>query len=131
MIVIDSSVLVKLLSREEGWREARRLVAEGSMTVDLAIKEVANALWKKILRGEVDLQTVLEIVSDLSSGNVVKLVGQEDLMRDALELAVKTRITVYDALFIALAKKTGLRLATADREQARAAEQAGVEVVLL
>jgi predicted nucleic acid-binding protein len=131
VIVIDSSVLVKLLSREEGWREARRLVAEGSMTVDLAIKEVANALWKKILRGEVDLQTVLEIVSDLSSGNVVKLVGQEDLMRDALELAVKTRITVYDALFIALAKKTGLRLATADREQARAAEQAGVEVVLL
>jgi predicted nucleic acid-binding protein len=131
VIVIDSSVLVKLLSREEGWKEARRLVAEGSMTVDLAIKEVANALWKKILRDEVDLQTVLEIVSDLSSGNVVKLVSQEDLMRDALELAVKTRITVYDALFIALAKKTGLRLATADREQARAAEQAGVEVVLL
>lgn len=131
MIVIDSSVLVKFFSREEGWKQARRFIEEGAITVDMAVKEVANALWKKVLQGDMELSTALEIVSDLSRGDVVRLVDQKELLGEALKLAAKTRITVYDALFIVLAKRMGLKLVTADRRQAKAAEEAAVEVILL
>jgi len=131
VIVIDSSVLVKFFSREEGWKQARRFIEEGAITVDMAVKEVANALWKKVLQGDMELSTALEIVSDLSRGDVVRLVDQKELLGEALKLAAKTRITVYDALFIVLAKRMGLKLVTADRRQAKAAEEAAVEVILL
>jgi len=49
--VIDSSTLVKYFSHEAGWEKAREIILEGMLTLDLAIKEVVSALWKKVLRG--------------------------------------------------------------------------------
>ncbi len=41
-----------------------------------------------------ELSTALKLVSDLSKGVIVKLVDPRELLGEALELAVKTRITV-------------------------------------
>ncbi|MEM1611366.1 MAG: type II toxin-antitoxin system VapC family toxin [Sulfolobales archaeon] len=49
MRVIDPSSLIKYFSREEGWDRVRDLMRDGVITLDLAVKEVANALWKKVL----------------------------------------------------------------------------------
>jgi len=129
MLVIDASVLAKYVSREEGWREARRLLSSGAYTVELAVKEAANALWKKALRGEADPAAVPEIAARLY--RVVELLDQEEVLREAVEIALRRRVTVYDALYIAAAKKHGAVLATADRRQAEAAMEEGVEVRLL
>jgi predicted nucleic acid-binding protein len=42
--VIDSSALIKYFSREEGWERVREVMLEGVVTLDLAIKELSNAL---------------------------------------------------------------------------------------
>lgn len=51
MRVIDSSTLIKYLSREVGWERAREVILEGVITLDLAIKEVVSALWRRVFKG--------------------------------------------------------------------------------
>jgi len=129
--VIDSSTLVKYFAKEEGWREAGRSLAEGTVTVDLALKEVANALLKKYRRGEIAREVVVEVVRDLLRAGAVVMVRQEEVLEEALLMAMRHGITVYDTLFIALAKARSLDLVTSDVKQAEAAEKAGVRVVLV
>lgn len=129
MLVVDASVLVKYVSREEGWQEARKLISMGVYTVKLALKETANAMWKKAMLGEVNLDKVLEIIKGLY--NAVSLIDQDAVLPEAVEVALKHRITVYDALYIAAAKKLKASLATADEKQAEAAKNEGVDVVLI
>ena len=131
MKVIDSSTLVKYFAKEEGWREAGRSLAEGTVTVDLALKEVANALLKKYRRGEIAREVVVEVVRDLLRAGAVVMVRQEEVLEEALLMAMRHGITVYDTLFIALAKARSLDLVTSDVKQAEAAEKAGVRVVLV
>ena len=101
------------------------------MTVDLALKGVANALLKKYRRGEAAREVVLEVVRDLLRAGAVVMVRQEEVLEEALLMAMRHGITVYDALFIALAKARSLDLVTSDVKQAEAAEKAGVRVVLV
>jgi len=127
----DSSALVKYFAKEEGWEAVRNYILGGVATLDLAIKEVGNALWKKVLRREMRLADAIEIITDLAKGYAVKLLGQEKFLEEGLRLAVEQRITLYDALFIVAAKKLGLPLLTADRLQAEVARRVGVEVVVV
>ncbi len=101
------------------------------MTVDLALKEAANALLKKYRRGEAAREVVLEVVRDLLRAGAVVMVRQEEVLEEALLMAMRHGITVYDALFIALAKARSLDLVTSDVKQAEAAEKASVRVVLV
>ena len=48
---------------------------------------------------------------------------------DALDLASRHRLTVYDALYLQLAADIDAELATLDRDLARAARAEGIEVV--
>jgi hypothetical protein len=62
----DSSALVKYYAREPGWERVRKVVLEGVITLELAVIEVANALWKKVLRSKMSFDLVREIVEDLT-----------------------------------------------------------------
>ncbi|MEM2550417.1 MAG: type II toxin-antitoxin system VapC family toxin, partial [Nitrososphaerota archaeon] len=64
MRVIDSSTLIKYFTREDGWEKVREIILEGVITLDLAIKEVANALWRKVLRGDLKHETAIKILKD-------------------------------------------------------------------
>ena len=46
--------------------------------------------------------------------------GHRAILADSLQLARQQKLTVYDALFIALASNRGAELFTADRKLARA-----------
>ncbi len=130
MKVIDSSILVVYFSREPGWENAERILLEEIVTLDLAVKEVANALWKKVIRREMSLENAVSIVEDLVSG-VIPLYRQERFLPEALRIAARNHITVYDSLFIALAKDLGAVLVTLDKKQADAANREGMETEVL
>ena len=131
MKAIDSSTLVKFFSKEEGWEKVREIIAEGVITLDLTIKEVANALWKKVLRGEMSEDVSVKIISDLVKGEAIKIVSQEEYLIDAFRIAVREKITVYDALFISLAKSKGIELVTSDKKQYEVALKEGLNASLL
>jgi len=130
VIVIDSSALTKYILREEGWREVRKYLEEGCVTLDLAIKETINALWKRVLMGNLDEGYAKEVVRSFLESGIVKVEEQDQLLEEAFSIAVKRKMMVYDSVFIALAKKKGLPLLTSDRKQAEVAEEEGVKTIL-
>ena len=71
--VIDSSALATLLLKEKGWKETREILRKKPYTLELAIKEAANSIWKraKLLR-DIDENKALTILEDLLKLNAAK-----------------------------------------------------------
>jgi len=124
--VIDSSSLVKFFSKEEGWEKVAQIIKEGVITLDLSIKEIANALWKKILIGEMNENIAIKILYDLLKGEAIIIVNQDEYLIEAFKIANRNKITIYDSLFIALAKSKNLDLVTSDKRQYEIAKNEGV-----
>jgi len=127
--VIDSSALIKYVAKEEGWEKVEEHLKEGCLTVDLAVKETANALAKKALSNEVTVETAKEIVGRLPK--IVRIIPQKEHLLRALEIAVEHKIAVYDALFIALSVNTNTPLLTSDDKQAEISKKHNVVATLM
>jgi len=76
-------------------------------------------------------ETVVKIIKDLTENRPFPLESQEQYLTDAFEIAVNNHITIYDALFIAVAKRRNLELITSDKKQAYIAERLGVKTILV
>ena len=69
---------------------------------DLIYAEVANVVWKRHRRREIDDDEALDILADLLD-LPLEITPSDLLLRVALEMAVRTKRTVYDCLYVALA----------------------------
>ena len=136
MIVIDASTLAKYVLREEGWESVSELLwrSRPLVSVDHVLKEVGNAIWKYArLRGRIDAETALELYRKLlrlAETGVIRLEPETRYLPRALEIALSHGVTLYDALYIALAEEQG-ELLTSDARQAEAAAALGIRVRLL
>ncbi len=133
MKVIDASILVKLLLREPGWEKIVEHLRHGTISIDLASKEAINAVWKQRNRSQITDEEASIMIESLRCliGKVVKMEDESNYLEDAISITFKQNVTIYDALYIALAKKKELILLTSDRRQAKAAEREGVKVIKL
>ncbi len=131
MKVIDSSALIKYFSREEGWERVREVMLEGVVTLDLAIKELSNALWKKVRRAEMSIDIARSILEDLIANKAIPIESEDKYLDKAFEIAVEHGLTVYDSLFIAMALKRSLDLITCDENQASIARKLGVKTLTI
>ncbi len=115
LFVVDASVVVKWFVPEIHSDAARRLLAlsHDYFAPDLVFAEAANAVWKKIRRGELRIEDGPHLVADISR-SAVEPVSCRTLAGDAVVLANATRQTVYDALYVVLAVRLDTRLITAD-----------------
>jgi len=129
--VIDSSSLVKFFSKEKGWEKVAQIIKEGVITLDLSIKEVANALWKKILIGEMNEDLAIKILYDLLKLEAIIIVNQDEYLIEAFKIANRNKITIYDSLFIALAKSKNLELVTCDIKQYEIAKNEEINAHLI
>jgi len=116
VIVIDASALAKFVLREEGWEELVEFLRRGTISVDHIAKEVANAVWKRGVREGLrveDVQRMFQALREILNKNVV-IEDELKYLDEALAIALKYKITVYDGLYISQAKKLGLKLLTTD-----------------
>jgi len=117
--VLDASVLVKwFLHQQEGDRERalalRELHISGRSTIfvpQLAQLEVLNAIRFSPKAKEEDGELALEALQDL---HLETKPTEPDLVRKANAIAWAYKITIYDALYVALAEQVGYPLITAD-----------------
>ncbi len=124
--IIDSSAITKYVSKEPDWMAVEGHLASAD-TIELAIKETTNALWKKIRRKEIELESAKKIVSNLSEA--LWLLDQRDYMERALEIATEHNITIYDALFLACAEVEKGKLVSCDLAQLEIAKKLGIQTV--
>lgn len=115
--VIDASVAAKWLVPEEGSDLAVALLEAELLAPDLLFAEVANILWKKQARSEMDAATALAAGRWLAQ---VPFAVHDcaTLMPAALELSLRLRHPAYDCFYLALAIREGCSLITADRKLA-------------
>lgn len=133
MLVVDSSCISKFILKEPGWENLSDILVN-SQSVDLAIKEVTNSILKAYRRREIDLNDVhtkFKALKTLINRNIV-LANQEGLIDDALQMAISSKnLTIYDALFIVLARKKGMPLTTCDRVQYEEAMKNGITASII
>jgi predicted nucleic acid-binding protein len=120
MVVVDTSVVVKWFVPEADSDIALALRLAHSTgkiplaTADLCLVELANAL-----RFRKPTPTAAEIgqaVRSVLSLDVRTVTPSPELIESATRLAFERQLTVYDALFVALAADLGYELVTADNE---------------
>lgn len=117
-LVLDASAVVKWFVEEEESGEMRRirdLHLNGRVEIhvpQLLFVELANAL--RYVRG----LTAVDVVKALEALRVLRLNVVEDLtlLGEAVEIAFSHGVTVCDALYVALARATGSKLVTYDKE---------------
>ncbi|MBS7646059.1 MAG: type II toxin-antitoxin system VapC family toxin [Candidatus Bathyarchaeia archaeon] len=131
MKAIDASALLKFILREEGWRDVAEHLEEGTASIDLVIKESINAVLRRTWRGQQSLEeasTMLGVLRELYP-KAIKVEDEDEYLEEATLIASNQKITIYDALYIALAKRRGIPLLTSDQRQAEAAEKEGVNTI--
>ena len=133
MTVIDASALAIFVLKEDGWKEVAEYLKAGTSSADHVVKEVANAVWKRFRRGAAsreEVEIMLKVLKKITEKSV-KIVDDLEYMDEAIKITFNQNITIYDSIYIAIAKKNGLKLLTADESQATAAKAENVEVILL
>ena len=125
-LVVDASVAVKWLFEEPDSDRAEALLARAGasdrlklVAPEILAAEIANALWKRMRRGDIDRQKTLE-TSEHFQEICPLLLPIEDLAQRALELAIDSRHPAYDCFYVALAEELPAGLITADERLYRA-----------
>lgn len=119
--VVDASVAIKWVLKEEGDEHARQLAGAQLQAPDLIQIECGNILWKRFIRRELSSQDVTERLETLRAAPL-RLVSSIALMQSALQIALALGHPVYDCLYLALAVEQRTSLITADRRLLRVVE---------
>ena len=135
-LVIDSSIALKWFFSEPDSNRARSLLLDyqlGQLNViapDLIVSEITNAVWWRQVNHKLTTQdgrAVLDTFRELH----VTLVPTVELIEQAYWLATTTQQSVFDMLYIALARREKCRYITADDQLALAVSRAIPEVTAL
>lgn len=134
--VIDASALVKLVVPETGSEAMHALAASFRtgqvhlLAPDFILVECANVLWKyarQTQTPEVEVQEALQVIRRLG----IEYVPQILLLEAALALALEHQRPIYDALYLALARRENAALITADERLVNTLAGQGFPMVLL
>lgn len=119
--VDDAGILVRLVLPEDHseacaalWRSGARILAP-----DLIHTEAANVVWKRVRRGEIDLPEADATLATLLKAPL-EVEPVKPLLAAALGIAVSSGRTVYDCVYVALARRERCPLVTADQRLANA-----------
>jgi predicted nucleic acid-binding protein len=132
--VIDSSTIAKFLLKEEGWGKAREVLMGKPYTLDLAVKEVANTIWRRVtLLRDISIDKAFTLLNDLLElKKILLIIEPQDLyLNQALKIAIENKIAIYDALFIVQAMRKQAVFITSDEKQHEIAQRLNVKAMYI
>jgi len=114
MIVVDTNVMVYLLTGAGPGKEAAQLLANDPewAAPSILLSELRNVVVGLIRRGQIQAEDGLDICEDarVVLGDRVASVPSQPV----LEAAIQGRMSAYDAEFVVLARRLAVPLVTAD-----------------
>jgi predicted nucleic acid-binding protein len=115
-LVVDASLVAAAFFGEQFAAGARRLLASRIelFAPEFIAVELANVVWKRHARKEIDADEALSLVADMDRLPLIKTPNAE-LIDPALRLALQAERSVYDCLYLALAVEKAAVMVTADR----------------
>ena len=124
--LLDASALYPLILR---LREKMVLFVDRFVILDLTLYEVGNIVWKEYHRGRIRDPVLVATMFREVLRNVREL-SIECSLPEIVELSVKNNITFYDASYIYVARRHGLRLVTEDVDLKKFPEAISVDKLL-
>src|SRR5215467_12182730 len=114
-LLVDASVAVKWLIREDNTDEARRLLdpTYRLYAPDLFPVEVINTITRRVRRRELSSRDAVERIR-VFNGIPVLLQDYRACLPAATSLALSYRQALYDCIYLGLAARMGLPYVTAD-----------------
>lgn len=124
--VVDASVAIKLFIEQEGSAQAEALFDRLSTqpgtelyVPELFFAECANVLWQYVRRANYPPDTAKVNLARLR-GLSLQTVAIQEIVCEALEIAIAHNISAYDACYVELSERLQLPLVTADQKLIRA-----------
>jgi predicted nucleic acid-binding protein len=114
MIVVDTSVILKLVIPEVRSNVAAGLRSNVLAAPALWQAEIGNALWRKIQTKEILEKQAAPLLRSLFGGVIVTLPIDEETVREALKLAVALEHPIYDCFFLEAAIREDTFVVTDD-----------------
>ena len=131
MIAVDASILVAFFLREDLWYKLEKYIVR-SVSIDQVIKEFYNAVWKACYKqariSEDDARTIIDLFKAYAEKNL-KLMNENDYIDYAYTISSEHDLSIYDALYLAMAKKLNLPFITLDKRQAEVALKLGIKLI--
>lgn len=131
-LVLDASATIPLLLKtvSPAVPKLTEALIQASMVFvpTLHAFEVANALWKYVSADQLsraDAQRALRQCSNLAT----EIAFDQDLLHEAFAIASQHGHPVYDAAYVALARRKTATLLTLDRRLGKLAKVVGLKVV--
>jgi len=129
MYVLDSSAIAIILRR---FKEKSIELLEGRTTLDLALYELGNVVWKectieKLINEEEAISKIGNLLNILETMKIEKIISSEDL-RSIIRLAIEQKLTFYDSSYLHITKTKKAVLVTEDDELIEKAKRANVKV---
>lgn len=114
--VVDASVAIKWFVLEEHTVDSRLLLDDNFelFAPQLLFAEYGNILWKKLTRGELTRDQVVDRGNALLSVRL-RVVPERLLFSQAVDLACEWNHPAYDCFYLALAELLGTAVVTADQ----------------
>jgi len=132
--VVDANVILKAVIIEPYSREVIDMLRQLGIGIELHAPlflkvECSNVLWKQVRAGY-PLPHAVQDIHSLAK-LAIQYTATEPLLGLAFEMACQYDITVYDALYLALAATMQLPVITGDRPAARKAAGSPYEIITL
>ncbi len=119
ILVLDASVIAKWFKNEDNsdlalgirddfWKGLHEIIVP-----DLILYEISNALR---FDSKFSSELIKKSIQSLFDMEITITVPSENLISNAVEIAVDKKITVYDAIYVALSLQTSAVFITADKE---------------
>lgn len=131
--VLDNSVVTGWYLPDQatayGEAIATRLESDKALVPTLWQLELANVLKTACIRGKLELETARQILDALGKLPIEIDTSPAPGQRQLFELAMRHKLSSYDAAYLELAMRHGLPIATQDAQLKEAAIAAGVSVL--
>ncbi|WP_291843245.1 type II toxin-antitoxin system VapC family toxin [Maricaulis sp.] len=129
--VLDASVAVKVFVEDRYSDQAASVMRRYTPAAPgIILSETANAFWLYLRQGVVQITDMRLAIRKLAA--LVTVCPDEELVEDALAMAAELDHPVYDCLYMALARREGLPIISADKRMIKlASEQLKIETIPL
>ena len=125
LVVADSSYVVEGLLKNATLFEDRVMFCP-----DYSLYEILNAIWKHhvLLKKIKDSPSIIDALFTLISAKRIQFLAlEEDTVRESYNLAVRSKLPIYDSVFVTLAKELKIELETFDKKQAMISKKYGIQ----
>ncbi|MEM0369055.1 MAG: type II toxin-antitoxin system VapC family toxin [Candidatus Bathyarchaeia archaeon] len=128
MTVVDASVIAAIILREDNYEKLLQHL-KNSITLDQAFKEASNAIWKAVMRGHLSGEEAVKAFSLLKMmKGILEIRNEDEYLDESFKIALETGLTIYDSLYLALARSEKRPLLTLDENQREAAKKLDIPI---